>query len=137
MKTRVSAYGLVVNGDRILLTQLAAHCYRPGQWTLPGGGMDHGELPEQTLQREFLEETGLIARAAPRLVSLHANERFFPGDHVAVFVIDAFDRGERTSHGEIAEVGWFAPDALPADVNRGCRARLAEWFDGVQIDTNW
>ena len=62
MKTRVSAYGLVIRDDQILLTQLADHCYRPGHWTLPGGGMDHGELPEQTLVREFFEETGLVAR---------------------------------------------------------------------------
>ena len=61
MKTRVSAYGLVIREGQILLTQLADHCYRPGHWTLPGGGMDHGELPEQTLQREFFEETGLMA----------------------------------------------------------------------------
>lgn len=61
MKTRVSAYALVINDAHILLTQLADHCYRPGHWTLPGGGMDHGELPEQTLLREFHEETGLLA----------------------------------------------------------------------------
>lgn len=47
------------------------------------------------------------------------------------------DRGERTSHGEIAEVGWFSPSDLPADVNRGCRARLAEIFDGAPVDPDW
>lgn len=61
MKTRVSAYGLVIRDEKILLTQLADFCYRPRHWTLPGGGMKHGELPEETLLRE-LEETGLEPR---------------------------------------------------------------------------
>ncbi|MFT5354627.1 MAG: 8-oxo-dGTP diphosphatase [Polyangiales bacterium] len=62
MKTRVSAYGLVIADERVLLTQLADFCYRPRHWTLPGGGMQHGELPEETLVREFYEETSLEAR---------------------------------------------------------------------------
>jgi 8-oxo-dGTP diphosphatase len=77
MKTRASAYGLVINDDRILLTQLADYCYRPGHWSLPGGGMKHGELPEETLVREFREETGLEARdlAIFHVHSFSENER--------------------------------------------------------------
>ena len=30
-----------------------------GTWTLPGGGIDHGEHPEDSLRREVHEETGL------------------------------------------------------------------------------
>ena len=118
---------------RVLMVR---HTYLAGWW-LPGGGVDRGETTQAAVVRELHEEAGLIARAAPRLVSIHSNDRFFPGDHVVVFRLDAFDRSARTSHGEIAEVGWFHPSDLPADANRGCRARLAEIFDGAPADPDW
>ena len=126
--------GVVVDGEgRVLLVR---HTYLGGWW-LPGGGVDKGETTQDAVVRELREEGGVIARSAPRLVSIHSNERFFPGDHVLVFRVDAFDLTERTSHGEIAEVGWFHPSALPPDVNRGSRARLAELFEGAPTNTNW
>ena len=33
-----------------------------GKWTLPGGGVDHGEHPDEGVVREVAEETGLVAR---------------------------------------------------------------------------
>ena len=118
---------------RVLMVR---HTYLKGWW-LPGGVVDRGETTHAAVVRELREEAGLVARGAPRLISVHSNERFFPGDHVAVFRIDAFDVGERTSHGEIAEIGWFRPDALPEDTTRATRARLAEIFGGAAPDTNW
>lgn len=126
--------GVAVDAEgRVLLVR---HTYLPGWW-LPGGGVDRGETTQDAVVRELREEAGLIARAAPTLISIHSNERFFPGDHVVVFRLDAFDLGPRASQGEIAEVGWFAPDALPDDMNRGSRARLAEILDGAPPDPNW
>lgn len=118
---------------RVLLVK---HTYLAGWW-LPGGGVDRGETMHDAVVREMREEAGLIAGVPPRLISLHSNERFFRGDHVAVFAIDAWTMGERTSHGEIAEIGWFAPDALPQDAHRSTVARLGEIFGEIQTDTRW
>jgi 8-oxo-dGTP diphosphatase len=60
-RQRLAAYGVAYDSDRLLVTQLAAHTGAPGAWTLPGGGIDHGEHPEVALAREFVEETGLEA----------------------------------------------------------------------------
>lgn len=66
-RLRVGVYGVALRGEggseEVLLTRLADHVGGPGRWTLPGGGLDHGETVEQGLRREVHEETGLDVRA--------------------------------------------------------------------------
>lgn len=66
---RAAAYVLCRDElDRILLTRFAAPDHpENGWWTMPGGGMEWGESPEQTALRELEEETGLHARIGPIL----------------------------------------------------------------------
>ena len=60
-RQRIAAYALLRRGtDELLLTRLAPHVAFKG-WTLPGGGVDHGEHPRDALRREVLEESGLHA----------------------------------------------------------------------------
>ena len=118
---------------RVLLVK---HTYLNGWW-LPGGGVERGQSCEDALIREMHEEAGVIVEGRPTLVSVHANERFFRGDHVLVYRIDRFTLTDRTSHGEIAEVGWFDPAALPEDTHRATRDRLGEVFGGVEVSPVW
>jgi 8-oxo-dGTP pyrophosphatase MutT (NUDIX family) len=56
---RVAIYALVRRGDEILLTRISPRGAHPGAWTLPGGGLDHGEPPRDALAREVQEECGV------------------------------------------------------------------------------
>lgn len=61
--TRVAAYGLIVEQNRILLCRLSPRARTGrGQWTLPGGGIEFGESPDDGVVREAQEETGLQVR---------------------------------------------------------------------------
>lgn len=59
-RQRIAAYGVAVRDGCILLARASSSSDFPGAWSLPGGGVDHGEHPQQTVVREFLEETGLV-----------------------------------------------------------------------------
>jgi 8-oxo-dGTP diphosphatase len=69
-KQRVAAYALVVRDDRVLLTRISARGHHSGWWTLPGGGVDHGESPREALEREMVEECGVVCRVGA-LVDVH------------------------------------------------------------------
>src|SRR3989338_5259110 len=56
-KKRITAYALIINGDKFLLVQEAVGKIR-GLWGLPGGGVKKGELPRQAAEREAEEEVG-------------------------------------------------------------------------------
>lgn len=59
VRQRVGAYAVCVREGRLLLAQLSGRTGAPGTWTLPGGGLDHGEHPRAAVVREVHEETGL------------------------------------------------------------------------------
>jgi ADP-ribose pyrophosphatase YjhB (NUDIX family) len=69
-KQRIAAYALVLRDGAILLARLSPEVPFEG-WTLPGGGVDHGEHPRDALRREIYEETGLHAEPG-RLLDVHS-----------------------------------------------------------------
>ncbi len=113
---------------------LVRHTYVAG-WYLPGGGVERGESAVDALARELMEEGGVTLTGPPALRSLHHNRG---RDHVAFYVVRDFAQAApKQPDWEIAEAGFFAPDALPAGATPATRARLAEVFDGAEISAKW
>ncbi|MCC2100247.1 MAG: NUDIX domain-containing protein [Hyphomicrobiales bacterium] len=113
---------------------LVRHTYVSG-WYLPGGGVERGETFGDALARELMEEGGISLTGAPELRSLHHNRG---RDHVAFYVVRDFAQaGPRQPDWEIAEAGFFAPDALPEGATRATRERLAEIFGGAEVSATW
>ena len=73
---RVAAYAVCRDGARLLCCRLAPGKPSPGSWTLPGGGIDLGERPEDAVLRELEEKTGLVGRVEGIAA---VRSRVFPG----------------------------------------------------------
>lgn len=116
--------GAVVDGQGRFL--LVRHGYRPG-WHFPGGGVELGETVALALRRELIEEVGVVMEMAPRLFAIYSHFAAYPGDHIAVFVVDAWQRPSVPAPSyEIAEQGFFSPTGLPLGTTDGTRRRIHE-----------
>jgi len=104
---RVSIKGvLLVDGKAVLVRN-----DRRG-WELPGGGLEIGETPEETLEREFEEE--LAVKVEPlRLLDSYLFE-VLPGRHVFIVTYGCRLRGEfkPALSEEHSAFGLYAPGEL-------------------------
>jgi 8-oxo-dGTP diphosphatase len=81
---RVAAYTICIEDGMVLLARWVGP--DGPRWTLPGGGIDHGEDPADAALRELTEETGYVGRL-DRLLGIDSNRARHPrpGDRVADF----------------------------------------------------
>ena len=62
---------VVIRGDDVLMVRQYRMFIEGLTWEIPGGGVRHGESPEQAAVRECLEETGLNCENLKPLLQYH------------------------------------------------------------------
>ncbi|PTM96597.1 8-oxo-dGTP diphosphatase MutT [Mycoplana dimorpha] len=107
----VAACALVDADGRILLAQRPEGKQLAGLWEFPGGKVEPGETPEETLIRELHEELGIttkVACLAPLTFASHTYDDF----HLLMplYVCRRFDG---TAHGREGQaLKWVKPKML-------------------------
>jgi 8-oxo-dGTP pyrophosphatase MutT (NUDIX family) len=109
---------------------LVQHSYGGRKWFLPGGGHRGGESPDETLVREMREETGLDV-VVTGLVGVYFYTGGYKRDHIYIFACRATGGEVRRVGGEIADIGWFPPDALPENLMLGMDRILDDWRSDI------
>ena len=98
------------NRGRVLLLK---HRFRPGTgWGMPGGFMQEGEQPEETLRRELREEVGLEVEELELLIT-----RAFKVPRQVEIVFTARAIGDINElNFEIQKAAWLFPNELPQEL---------------------
>jgi 8-oxo-dGTP diphosphatase len=117
----VTACALVDSDGRVLLTQRPEGKLLAGLWEFPGGKVDPGETPEESLIRELHEELGIIVKPAclaPLTFASHTYETF----HLLMplFICRRYEGIPRGMEGQVLK--WVRPKDMrdypmpPADI---------------------
>jgi len=127
---KVAVIGLVTNESQVLLVQRAINPEK-GKWALPGGYMDAGEMPEDALQRELLEEVHLAVHITNLLTifPMLTNQAHSPGI-VLAYAAKAADPKvlDLICDDDVCDANWFTADEIPSDLAfESTQFLLANW----------
>jgi 8-oxo-dGTP diphosphatase len=117
----VAACALVDADGRVLLAQRPQDKPMAGLWEFPGGKVESGERPEETLIRELEEELGIVVRE-PCLAPLTFASHAYPDFHLLMplYVCRRWEGTVTPREGQA--LAWVRPNRLrdyempPADV---------------------
>ena len=107
---RISVKGIVINDDGLVLLCREDN----GKWEMMGGGIDHGETPEECMHRDIKEETSLeVTYMSPAPLYFFTYERRLPGKFAAniVYEIKLKDLNFTPSE-ECQELKFFSVDEM-------------------------
>jgi 8-oxo-dGTP diphosphatase len=107
--------GAVVVHDGSLLLVRRGHGPAAGEWSVPGGRVERGEMLAEAVAREVLEETGLECICGELLgwVEIITDEPD-PEHHFVVldFVATVLEHGQPVAGDDAAEVRWVPVDEV-------------------------
>ena len=107
----VVAVALVDTDGRVLVSERPAGKQLAGLWEFPGGKVEPGERPEETLIRELAEELGITVEE-PCLAPLTFASHAYPDFHLLMplYVCRRWEGTPRSLEGQALK--WVYPKAL-------------------------
>lgn len=134
MRTDIVAAGIVIEGNKVLLSRRKKGSHLAGMWEFPGGKAEAGEDPRAALRRELEEELGITTHIG-EIVDVTFHRYDDAGKAVLLLFFEATREpgSPEPSAVDVAEVAWRGVAELdpatfpPADVAvlTKVRARLA------------
>jgi len=112
----VGVGSIIIEGDRVVLVK-RAHPPIQGQWSIPGGVLEVGEMVSEAAIREAREETGLIVEPGELLGVfdriLRDESKRVQYHYVLIDFLCRCVGGELLAASDAAEVRWFTREELP------------------------
>jgi 8-oxo-dGTP diphosphatase len=107
----VAACALVDADGRVLLAERPAAKTMAGLWEFPGGKVEKGERPEETLIRELKEELGIVV-SEPCLAPLTFASHAYPDFHLLMplYVCRRWEGIVTAQEGQ--RLAWVMPNRL-------------------------
>ena len=111
---KVEVRGAVIRDGNILLVQEK----EDGHWAMPGGYADVGFSAAENVEKEVLEEAGLVVKAKQLYALRHKAKGHYPPDsrdfYKLHFLCECIEPSATPMPGiETVKAAFFAPDALP------------------------
>ncbi len=106
-------------------------------WVFPGGGVERGEAVVEALKRELVEETATKALGNIILHGLFSNHANYPGDYVAVYLVETYEAGQWQASLEISARDFLTSDEIAADCSPAMLRRLDELAGRAPVADIW
>lgn len=137
MRQRIIVCPVIQNNGEFLLCKMASdRGVFPGQWALPGGGMEPGETMETALRREIMEELGEelnITDIRPWAFRDDTRTKAYQDGtteeiYMIYLIFDCISANRKiTFNEEFQEITWVSPEKLKdMDLNEATRITFTQ-----------
>ncbi|ANG91010.1 MULTISPECIES: nucleoside triphosphatase NudI [Enterobacter] len=137
MRQRIIVCPVIQNNGEFLLCKMASdRGVFPGQWALPGGGMEPGETMETALRREIMEELGEelnITDIRPWAFRDDTRTKTYQDGtteeiYMIYLIFDCISANRKiTFNEEFQEITWVSPEKLKdMDLNEATRITFTQ-----------
>ena len=119
MKIQTAAIAIIKKDNKFLMTKRVRFDpedkeFSPYVWQFPGGGMEFGETPEETVKREMVEEIGTEIEIISLIPKIYTEVRHnWQGIFICFLCKLKNENSTIILNHEASEYNWFGLDEIP------------------------